>query len=151
MHGIEIREARRGDVDALLAMYEWLFAPPGSIPPSWNVEHARAALAEAIAAERSTLFVADAGEGDLAGFISAYLDLNSVRFGPRCWVEDLAVDPTRRSRRIGKRLLEAAQAWARERGASHLELDTALARADAQRFYEREGAEGKSYSYSWRL
>ena len=31
--------------------------------------------------------------------------------------------------------------WARERGATHLELDSAEARLDAHRFYEREGAD----------
>jgi GNAT superfamily N-acetyltransferase len=146
-----VRSARVDEIGALLTMYEWLFAPPGSRPAAWDLERARGALAEAIAAPRSTVLVADEGDGELAGFISAYLDLNSVRFGPRCWVEDLAVDPTRRSRRIGMRLLEAAQEWARERGATHLELDTALARTDAQRFYERERPSGKSYSYSWEL
>ncbi|MGZ4201316.1 MAG: N-acetyltransferase family protein [Thermoleophilaceae bacterium] len=150
MHEIEIRAARADEVETVRDMYEWLFAPPGSQPASWDPDRARAALAEAVAADGSTVLVADAG-GELVGFITAYLDLNSVRFGRRCWVEDLAVDPTERSRRIGKRLLEAAQAWARERGASHLELDTALARTNAQRFYEREGPSGKSYSYSWEL
>ncbi len=150
MHEIEIRAARADEVETVRDMYEWLFAPPGSQPASWDPDRARAALAEAVAADGSTVLVADAG-GELVGFITAYLDLNSVRFGRRCWVEDLAVDPTERSRRIGKRLLDAAQAWARERGASHLELDTALARTNAQRFYEREGPSGKSYSYSWEL
>jgi GNAT superfamily N-acetyltransferase len=150
MHEIEIRPARADEVEAVRDMYEWLFAPPGSLPASWDPDRARAALAEAVAGEGSTVLVADAG-GKLVGFITAYLDLNSVRFGRRCWVEDLAVDPTERSRRIGKRLLEAAQAWARERGASHLELDTALTRTNAQRFYEREEPSGKSYCYSWEL
>ena len=150
MNEIEIRAARADEVDAVVPMYEWLFAPPGSTPPAWDPELARARLAETIQGPGSTLLVADSG-GELVGFISAYLDMTSVRFGPRCWVEDLAVDPTLRSRRIGKRLLESAMAWARERGASHLELDTALARSDAQRFYEREAPSGKSYSYGWEL
>jgi hypothetical protein len=31
-----IREAKLGEEDELLAMYEWLFAPPGSRPWQWN-------------------------------------------------------------------------------------------------------------------
>jgi GNAT superfamily N-acetyltransferase len=92
-----------------------------------------------------------AADGRLVGFCTAYQDLHSVRFGYRAWVEDLAVDPERRSQGIGKALLDAAKDWARERGATHLELDSALARTDAHRFYEREGAEYKSFSFGWTL
>ena len=91
------------------------------------------------------------GAWEVEPLISAYLDLNSVRYGLRCWVEDLAVDPSRRSAGVGKALLDEAKQWARERGATHLELDTGLARHDAQRFYEREEPTTKGYSYSWAL
>ena len=66
-------------------------------------------------------------------------------------IEELAVDPEMRSRGIGSRLLVAAKDWARERGASHLKLDSALTRTDAHRFYEREGLIGRSYSYDYEL
>ena len=146
-----IRAARGEELDAVLETYEWLFEPPGHTPRRWDPTRAREALAEAIGAETSTILVAEAGGGELVGVASAYLDLNSIRFGPRCWVEDLAVDPARRSAGTGKALLDAAKAWARERGATHLELDTGLARTDAQRFYEREEPIAKGYSYSWAL
>jgi len=144
---VTIRQAREDEVDAVLAMYEWLFAPPGSRPPSWEPERARAAPGQ----EVSTVLVAQAADGMLVGLISAYVDLNSVRFGLRCWVEDLAVDPAVRSGGVGKALLDGAKDWARDRGATHLELDTALVRADAQRFYERELPAWKSYCYAWEL
>jgi GNAT superfamily N-acetyltransferase len=66
-------------------------------------------------------------------------------------VEDLAVDPGRRSQGLGKGLLDAAKDWARERGASHLELDSALTRPDAHRFYERERPAWQSMSFGWVL
>ncbi len=90
-------------------------------------------------------------DGEVLGICTAYLDLNSVRYGLRCWVEDLAVSPEHRSSGIGGQLLDAAEAWARERGATHLELDTGLARSDAQRFYKRRGPATTGYSYSWEL
>ena len=89
--------------------------------------------------------------GALIGICTAYQDLHSVRYGYRVWVEDLAVDPGRRSQGVGKALMDAARDWARERGATHLELDSALARTDAHRFYEREGADYKSFSFGWEL
>jgi GNAT superfamily N-acetyltransferase len=134
----------------ILPKYEWLFDPPGYRPAGWNEERAAAALAEAIESDVSAVLVAE--DGDRAvGFCTAYLELNSVRFGMRCWIEDLAVDPARRSERIGGALLDAAEDWARKRGATHLELDTGLARADAQRFYERRDPAAKGFSYSWPL
>jgi len=151
MNDVTIRAARQDEVDALLEMYQWLFDPPGYTPQWWNVDRARESLAEATAAQTSTILVAEVAGGELVGIVSAYLDLNSVRFGLRCWVEDLAVAPSRRSGGIGKALLDGAKAWAKEHGATHLELDTGLARSDAQRFYEREQPIAIGYSYSWGL
>ena len=145
----EIRGARADEADAVLACYEWLFAPPGSRPPTWRPEWARVALLDAIGSEHANVLVAVEGGGSIAGFCTAYLDLLSVRYGLRCWVEDLAVDPELRSRGIGAALLAAAREWAAGRGASHLELDSAEARVDAHRFYEREGAAARSICFGW--
>lgn len=150
MTAAKIREAGEQEVERVLGMYEWLFAPPGSLPPLWDGERARSAIAEAIAGERSTVLVAE-HKSELLGFASAYLDLNSVRYGLRCWVEDLAVSPEHRSAGVGKALLDAARGWARDRGATHLELDSGLAREDAHRFYEREGPAWQGLQYTWTL
>jgi GNAT superfamily N-acetyltransferase len=147
---VEIREATAGEEEQLVHMYEWLFAPPGSKPSEWDAEEAGQRLSEAIAAPRSVILVAE-DAGSLVAFCTAYLELNSVRFGQRCWVEDFAVDPARRSQGIGGSLLAAAQAWARRAGASHLELDSGLARTDAHRFYERAGGARQSYTFGWEL
>ena len=151
MNDVTIRAARQDEVEALLGMYQWLFDPPGYTPQWWNVDRARESVAEAIATQTSSILVAEVPGGELVGIVSAYLDLNSVRFGLRCWVEDLAVAPSRRSAGIGKALLDGAKAWAKEHGATHLELDTGLARKDAQHFYEREQPIATGYSYSWAL
>jgi GNAT superfamily N-acetyltransferase len=147
---VGIRAAAAEEAEALRALYEWLFAPPGSRPEDWDERRAVIALRDAIESHDACVLVAD-DEGALVGICTAYQDLHSVRYGYRAWVEDLAVDPQRRSEGIGKALLDAAKGWARERGATHLELDSALARTDAHRFYEREGAEYKSFSFGWRL
>jgi GNAT superfamily N-acetyltransferase len=146
----KVREALPEEVERVLGMYEWLFAPPGSVPPRWDPGRAREAIAQAIGDPSSAVFVAEQ-RGELLGLCTAYLDLNSVRYGPRCWVEDLAVSPQHRSQGVGGTLLDAAESWARERGATHFELDTGLAREDAQRFYDRREPSTKGYSYSWQL
>jgi GNAT superfamily N-acetyltransferase len=146
----DVREALPGEVERVLGMYEWLFAPPGSVPPRWDADRARAAIAQAIEDQESAVLVAE-HRGELLGLCTAYLDMNSVRFGVRCWVEDLAVSPEHRSQGVGKALLDRAKDWARERGASHLELDSGDARAEAHRFYEREEPSWTSRCFSWQL
>jgi len=145
-----VRPASLDDVDRIVSMYEWLFAPPGSRPPRWDPQSAAVALGGAISGHDATVLAA-AHDGELVGFCTAYDDIESVRFGRRIWVEDLAVDPEHRSLGIGKLLLDEAKAWARSRGASHLELDSAEARADAHRFYEREQPSWRSICFGWEL
>ena len=146
----KVREALPGEVERVLGMYEWLFAPPGSVPPRWDAERARTAISQAIEDPSAAVLVAE-HRGDLLGLCTAYLDMNSVRFGPRCWVEDLAVSPDHRSQGVGKVLLDAAKEWARDRGATHLELDSGDSRADAHRFYEREEPSWTSRCFAWEL
>ncbi len=148
--GLAIREAKPGEEGQLLAMYEWLFAPPGSKPRQWDPDKARARLGEAIRSARATILVAEE-DGVLIAFCTGYLELNSVRFGQRCWVEDFAVDPGQRSRGVGSALLKAIREWAHRGGATHLELDSGLARVDAHRFYEREAGTRQSYTFGWEL
>lgn len=150
-----VREARRAEAPAIIEMYRWLFAPPGAEPVGWEPEEGERRLLLATDDPEAIVLVAEAGDASpdagLFGLCTAYIDIHSVRFGTRCWVEDLAVDPARRSVGVGAKLLAAARQWARGRGATHLELDSAQSRPDAHRFYEREGGEGPSYSYGWRL
>jgi GNAT superfamily N-acetyltransferase len=148
---IEVRAARPGEEGSLLEAWEWLFEPPGRRPKAWEPRRAKAALREAIDSGGSVVLLAVAEGERVVGVCTAYYTIHAIRFGPRAWVEELAVHPEMRSRGIGSRLLAAAKGWARERGASHLKLDSSLAREDAQRFYEREGPAGRSYSYVWEL
>jgi len=147
---VRVREARPGELEAVLDMYEWLFEPPGAVPPGWDREAAGARLAGAISSDATAILVAE-WEARLIGLCTTYLDLDSVRFGPRAWVEDLVTAPDQRSRGIGELLLGRAMDWARERGASHLELDSGDARLDAHRFYERLKPSWAGRQFSWWL
>jgi GNAT superfamily N-acetyltransferase len=61
-----------------------------------------------MADDRAAILVAD-DDHTIIGFATVYLDIVSVRFGQRAWVEDLAVAPRRRSSGIGKALLDAGE------------------------------------------
>ncbi|HET8756157.1 MAG TPA: GNAT family N-acetyltransferase [Solirubrobacteraceae bacterium] len=145
-----IRPARADEVAALVAAYEWLFAPPGSRPPMWDPDAAARRLRALIAADDGEVLVAD-DDGAIVGICTVALDIESVRFGQRAWVEDLAVHADHRSAGHGKALLDAAKDWGRARGASHLELDSGEARADAHRFYDREQPTWRSVCFGWEL
>jgi GNAT superfamily N-acetyltransferase len=145
-----IRPARPDETDSLVAGYEWLFEPPGMRPPQWDPVRAAERLRGLIASDDGEVFVAEAG-GEIVGICTVYLDLESVRFGQRAWVEDLAVHAEHRSAGLGKGLLDAAKDWARERGAARLALDSGEARADAHRFYERERPSYRAISFGWEL
>jgi GNAT superfamily N-acetyltransferase len=145
-----IRTARFDEAEALTSAYEWLFTPPGARPPQWDAESAVGRLREAIASGASEVLVADV-DGAVVGICTVYLDLDSVRFGQRAWVEDLAVDPEQRSQGVGKQLLDAAKDWGRSRGATHLELDSAEVREAAHRFYEREQPSWRSICFGYEL
>ena len=148
--GLEVRAARAGEEQAILALYEWLFAAPGSIPPGWDEKRAVVALGQAIRSHDAAVLLAADGE-ELVGICTVYQDIHSVRFGYRAWVEDLAVDPGRRSQGVGRALLDGAKDWARAAGATHLELDSAFSRTDAHRFYEREKPSWDARSFGWLL
>jgi GNAT superfamily N-acetyltransferase len=149
----DVRAARVDEARAIVPLYDWLFAPPGVKPAAWDERRAEVALRQAIESHDACVLVAEEVEagGTLVGLCTAYQDLHSVRFGYRVWVEDLAVHPDRRSQGVGAALLSAARDWARERGAVHLELDSAESRPDAHRFYEREGAAYRAISFGWEL
>jgi GNAT superfamily N-acetyltransferase len=140
---IAVRHARTEEAPAIAAAYDWLFAPPGGPVAGWDRDVAAERLRSAMAGDRSAVLITEG----LTGFCTVYLDVLSVRFGQRAWVEDLAVHPQQRSGGAGAALLDAAKRWAKARGASHLELDSGNARTDAHRFYAREGMTGGSTSF----
>ena len=144
----QVREAQLEELDRVVSMYEWLFAPPGATPPDWDPPRAAAALRRAVTSDSAIVLVAALG-GELVGLCTGYEDIESVRFGPRVWVEDLAVHPDHRSLGIGKQLLDGAKHWARARGATRLQLDSGEARTDAHRFYERERPDWRSLCFGW--
>jgi GNAT superfamily N-acetyltransferase len=145
-----IRTLTHDDVPAVVDACDWLFAPPSTTPSLWDAKVAAERLHQLCDSVTSTGFVANDGEG-LVGFCTVYLDFVSIRIGQRAWVNELAVDPVRRSQGIGKQLLEAAQGWARDKGATHLALDSGMGRVDAHRFYRREDPSWESMSFGWLL
>ena len=138
-----IRGATPADEDAVLALFEELFDPSGRRPRGYTRERGIAGVRHALANPDADILLAVAEGGAIIGLASVYVDLESIRFGRRCWLEDLVVTARRRSQGIGRRLLDAATAWARERGW----LNSAVTRTDAHRFYLASGMTQTSLNF----
>ena len=140
---LSIRLATAGDQSAALDLIEELFEPPGIKPGDYSRERAQVGFQRYVEDKSGDVLLAEA-DGALVGLASVYVDIPSIRFGTRCWLEDLVVTSAERSTGVGRRLLAAATDWARERGCTHLELDSGNARKDAHRFYLDQGMEQQS-------
>jgi GNAT superfamily N-acetyltransferase len=147
---VTIRAATIADEAPFLDLLEQLFDPPGGMPPGYTRERGAFGFRWAIDRPDADVLLALDGER-IVGLASVYADIESIRFGRRCWLQDLVVDSAERSTGVGKALLDAASDWAREHGCTHLELASGMGRKDAHRFYEREGMTGSMHYLKWLL
>ena len=126
-------------------MLEELFEAPGVPPPDYTPERGRKGFRAAVAQpDADVLLALDADR--IVGLASVYADIQSIRYGKRCWLQDLVVTRDYRSHGVGRQLLAAATEWARNHGCTHLELSSGAGRLDAHRFYLREGMT-QSYTF----
>jgi len=71
----------------------------------------------------------------------------NLAWGRHLYVDDLVTLPEARSRRYGAALLTWLAEFGRSQGVDQLHLDSGKQRADAHRFYEREGLEASSIHF----
>jgi GNAT superfamily N-acetyltransferase len=79
--------------------------------------------------------------GELVGYACLYWHFSSLAAAESVLMNDLFVSEAARGRGVGRALIEASAAIARERGAIHLEWATAPDNLTAQRLYDSTGAE----------
>jgi GNAT superfamily N-acetyltransferase len=90
--------------------------------------------------ENGMLLGAWRGE-DLVGYACLYWHFTSLVPAETVLMNDLYVDEACRGEGVGRALIDASAAAARERGAHHLEWATAPSNEVAQRLYDSTGAE----------
>jgi aminoglycoside 6'-N-acetyltransferase I len=93
--------------------------------------------------DSAAVFVAEAGPGWLCGFVEvgerAYADCCDT--SPVAYLEGWYVDPGARGKSVGRRLVRAAEEWARSRGYHEMASDTHLENVGSQRAHTRLGFE----------
>lgn len=82
---------------------------------------------------------------DLVGFATLYWTFSSTHAADVALMNDLFVDDRHRGAGIGLALIQASVRAARERGMRHLEWLTHIDNREAQRLYERTGAERSAW------
>jgi ribosomal protein S18 acetylase RimI-like enzyme len=132
---IAIRRADADDLDTLAGLFD---AYRQFYKQRSDVDAARAFLAERIAHDESALLMAEY-ESNAIGFVQLYPVFSSVRLGRTWLLNDLYVAPQARRLGAARALLEAACAFARERGALGLELETGSDNVTAQALYRSAG------------
>lgn len=78
---------------------------------------------------------------ELVGYACLYWTFTSLAPGEIVLMNDLYVEPDARGEGVGRALIEASAAIARERGAQRLQWITATDNETAQRLYDTTGAE----------
>lgn len=87
------------------------------------------------------LRVAEDDEGRLLGFIGLHFMAQLALPGDFCRITYFCVSDAARSAGVGRELETAAEAEARARGCDRIEVHCHERRADAHRFYHRQGYE----------
>jgi len=135
---MEIRPVTRADRDEWLRMRSILYpdAAPQEIDEWLDSEEGTLLVGVAV-------FVADRGDGRLAGFIE--IGLRNYAEGcvttPVAFLEGWYVDPDVRRNGVGARLVRTAEDWARARGLHEIASDTTLDNAVSLRAHLSLGFE----------
>ena len=138
----DVREAVAADAAAIAQLLGQLDYPA-------MADEVVARLDAIAASPRHAVFVALDEQG-LHGLIAIERQLG-LAFGERSEIVALVVDADRRRSGAGQRLVEAASAWARERGDDLLVVRSNVARSESHPFYQGLGFERTKTQHVYKL
>ena len=84
------------------------------------------------------VWVAEAAAGEVLGWIEVLLERTLIS-DREAEITGLVVDASCRGQGIGRRLMEEAEQWARDKGCRSVRLRSNVVRAEAHAFYEQLG------------
>ncbi|MEV4013376.1 GNAT family N-acetyltransferase [Nonomuraea angiospora] len=143
MNEVRIRPAGDDDLEGVLALAPRLAEGVAAWrDPEGARRAARQWLAGSLAAaeaRRGAVFVAvDSGEPQVVGVVSVQRQQHFTG-AMDAYVGELAVHPRAVRTGVGRRLMAAAEDWARQQGLRNLTLETGAANTTARRFYAALG------------
>jgi GNAT superfamily N-acetyltransferase len=131
-----IRPATQDDIPAMVGLLAQLFA----IESDLAIDRAAQARGLAMLLRRADALALVATRAErVVGMTTVQLTVSTARGGLSAGVEDVVVDSPHRGSGIGRRLLAAAEAWARQRGALRIALLADETNAPALDFYDQLG------------
>ncbi len=135
-----LRPAGEEDLDALVGLLGVLFSIEADFRPDARRQRQglRLMLREP---ERRVVLVAER-DGRVIGMVSVQLVVSTAEGAVSGLLEDMVVEERARGEGIGARLLQAAEGWAFERGATRIQLLADQMNREALRFYRRMGWQG---------
>jgi GNAT superfamily N-acetyltransferase len=105
-----------------------------------DTQRNRAFFRRFLAPSEDGMLLSGRDSGELVGYACLYWHFSSLSAAESVLMNDLFVSEAARGRGLGRALIEASAAVARERGAAHLEWSTAPGNLIAQRLYDSTGA-----------
>jgi aminoglycoside 6'-N-acetyltransferase I len=142
MHPTRIRLAQPSDREPISHLRESLW------PEASAADHAQELAALITTKQNGTtayaIFVAEAADGTLVGFLEAGLRSHADGCDPKHpvgFLEGWFVSESHRRQGVGARLLTAAEDWARNLGCAEMASDTWIDHALSQRVHEALGFE----------
>lgn len=132
---VTIRKGQAADVDGLLALLKLLFAIEADF--SFNAEQQRRGLMLLLEQETGCCLFAAELDGKLIGMCSAQLLVSTAEGALKAIVEDLVVAENYQGMGIGRKLLSAAEKWAKDLGVRRLDLLADCHNRPALDFYRR--------------
>jgi GNAT superfamily N-acetyltransferase len=131
-----IQPATLHDIDALGGLLQQLFAIEADF--HFDASKTGHALQRLIEDDRACVLVAR-DDDKVIGMVTAQLVISTAEGAYSAWVEDVVIDSRHRGKGLGKQLLNALEAWAKEQGATRLQLLADMQNEPALAFYRHNG------------
>lgn len=134
---ILFRSMKGADVEALADLIGIIFAAEEdfSIDREKQIQALRMFL---LNEENSRVFVAEY-QGQPVGVCSAQLLISTAEGGYKAIVEDVVVSPSMQGKKVGQKLLQQVQLWAKEKNVRRLDLAPDIDNEKGLVFYDKLG------------